>query len=394
MTAGQANTAELTLRGYRRGDGAFGVRNHVVVMASVSCANSIVERIARADPDVVPVTHQHGCTHMGDDREQMLRTLAGTCGNPNVGGALIVGLGCENIGAADLARRVPADGRVVRTIGIQEIGSADGILAAAATHLREMKEFVAAQRREPCGVAGLTVALECGGSDPFSGITANPVVGLVSDRLVEMGATAMLSEIPEMIGTEAVLAGRIPDPEIRRRLFGRIADYVRTVRDQGGDLRGANPSPGNIRAGLSTIEEKSLGCIIKGGTSDIVELVRYAERPRRRGLVVMDTPGNDPESVTGMAAGGAQVVLFTTGVGTPLGSPVCPVIKIATNSRTYERMADFMDFNAGRIVEGAPMPQLADELFELLVAVCNGRQTAAERNRCREFAVNRIGATL
>jgi altronate dehydratase large subunit len=385
---------QAAIQGFRRGDGTFGVRNHVVVMASVSCANSIVERIARGDGEAIPITHQHGCTHMGDDREQMLRTLAGTCGNPNVAGVLIVGLGCENVTAADIAERVPADGRIVRTLGIQEAGSMAAILAAAGAHLREIHAFVAAQRRQPCDVAGLVVGLECGGSDPFSGITANPAVGLVSDRLVEMGATVVLSEVPEMIGTEAVLAGRIPDPEIRRRLFARIADYVQAARDQGSDLRGANPSPGNIRAGLSTIEEKSLGCIIKGGRSDIVELVRYAQRPRRKGLVVMDTPGNDPESVTGMVAGGAQVVLFTTGVGTPLGSPVAPVIKIATNTRTYEHMRDFLDVNAGRIVEGAPMEAIADELLELLLAVCNGRQTAAEINRCREFAVNRIGATF
>ena len=385
--------SEIQVRGYRRG-GSFGVRNHVVAMASVSCANSIVERVARGHPGVIAVTHQHGCTHMGADREQVIRALAGTCANPNVGGALIVGLGCENVTAADVAERVPAEDRVVRTLVIQEIGSAARLFEAADAYVGEMQAFVAAQQREPFDAAGLVVGLECGGSDPFSGITANPAVGLVSDRLVELGATTMLSEIPEMIGAEAALESRIADPEIRRRLFARIADYVRIAHDHGTDLRYANPSPGNIRAGLSTLEEKSLGCVIKGGRGEIVELVGYAERPSRRGLVVMDTPGNDPESVTGMVAGGAQVVLFTTGVGTPLGNPVAPVIKIATNSRMYERMKDFIDLDAGRIIQGMPLRAVADELFEALLAVCNGRATAAERNECREFAINRVGPTL
>jgi len=385
--------SDVTIQGYPRGE-TFGVRNHVVALASVSCANSVVERIAREHPGVIPVTHQHGCTHMGEDREQVLRALAGTCSNPNVGGALIVGLGCENVTAGDVAERVATADRLVRTLVIQEIGRAARLFEAAGACVREMEAFVAAQRREPFDVASLTVGLECGGSDPFSGITGNPAVGLVSDRLVELGATAVLSEIPEMIGAEAALADRIGDAEIRRRLFARIADYVRIARERGTDLRGANPSPGNIRAGLSTIEEKSLGCIAKGGQSDIVELVRYAERPGRRGLVVMDTPGNDPESVTAMAAGGAQVVLFTTGVGTPVGNPVAPVIKIATNTRTFENMRDFMDLNAGRIVEGMSIEEVAGELFETLLAVCNGQPVAAEVNQCREFAVNRLGPTL
>jgi len=384
---------ERRIQGYRRGE-SFGVRNHLIALASVSCANSIVERVAWAYPGVVPVTHQHGCSLLEADRDQVVRTLAGTCANPNVGGALIVGLGCEVVTPEEVAHHVPTDGRAVRTLGIQQVGSASTILEIAGRHVREMQAAVAAQPREPFDVAGLTVGLECGGSDPFSGITANPAVGAVSDRLVAAGATAILSEIPEMIGAEDALAARIPDPDVKRRLFERIADYVRIAREHGTDLRYANPSPGNIRAGLSTIEEKSLGCVVKGGRSDIVELVAYADRPTRRGLVVMDTPGNDPESVTAMAAGGAQVVLFTTGVGTPVGNPVAPVIKIATNTRTFESMRDFMDLNAGRIIEGEPLTAVADELHDLLLAVCNGRQTAAERNECREFAINRVGPTL
>ena len=384
----------VELKGYRRQEGTWGIRNHVLVLASVSCANHVVQRIERTDPDVIGVTHQHGCAHLGRDREQVLRTLAGTCANPNVAAVLLVGLGCESISARDIARHVPTDGRMVRTIVIQEIGRSEEIYRQAMAAVAQMKNFVAGQKAERFDASTLVVGLECGGSDPFSGITANPAIGLVSNRLVEMGATVILSEIPEMIGAEEALAPRIPDPEVRNRLFARIHQYVQTARSEGCDLRGVNPTPGNIKAGLSSIEEKSLGCICKGGDSPINQYVEYAAAPGRRGLVVMDTPGQDAESLTGMAAGGAHLMLFSTGLGTPLGNPVAPVIKVASNSAMAGRMSDFVDLDAGRIIDGEPIDSVAGELLELLLAVCNGRPTAAERNGCREFAVSRIGATF
>ncbi|MFP4107327.1 MAG: UxaA family hydrolase [Phycisphaerae bacterium] len=382
------------IQGYPREDGVFGIRNHVLVISSVSCANYLVEQVGRAEPDVVTVTHQHGCTHLGDDREQVLRTLAGTCGNPNVGAVLIVGLGCESTSAADIAELVPTENRMVRTLVIQDVGNAEKLFRQAMGHIAEMKQFVAAQKAVQCGISALTVGLECGGSDPFSGITANPMVGLVSDRLVDAGATVILSEVPEMIGTQDALAPRIPDENVRADLFGRIDRYIQAAMDQGCDLIGVNPTPGNIRAGLSSIEEKSLGCICKGGSSDIVEVLDYAQAPSKKGLVVMDTPGNDPESITGMVAGGATLVLFTTGVGTPLGNPVAPVVKISSNTAMYERMADFIDVDAGQIIDGRPMDALAEATFGFLVGVCNGTLTAAEKHGCHEFAVNRIGVTF
>jgi len=384
----------IKLKGYRRSDGLFGIRNHVVVMSTVTCANSVVEQIARVDTDIIPITHQHGCTHMGADTAQVLRTLSGTCDNPNVGGVLLVGLGCESVNATAIASRLDRSGKMVETLVIQEIGDVRKILDTARESLGRIKEFVSQQQRSDFDISSLTVGLECGGSDPFSGITANPAVGLVSDRLVELGATVILSEIPEMIGAEAPLESRIPDDAIRQKLLARIKDYVQMASDAGGDLRGCNPSPGNIKAGLSTIEEKSLGCIVKGGHSDINELVEYAGRPRGKGLVVMDTPGNDPESVTGMVAGGAHLVLFTTGVGTPLGNPVAPVVKISSNTRMYRRMSNFIDIDAGKVIAGGRVETVADEIFEFLLDVCNGTRTATEINNCREFAVNRIGATF
>ncbi len=386
--------SEIKLKGYQRSDSLFGIRNHIVVMSSVSCANSVVERIAKTDTDIVPITHQHGCTHMGADTEQVLRTLSGTCNNPNVGGVLLVGLGCENVSVSDIASHVDHSGKLVKTLLIQEIGEIQKIMDAARDSIRQMKDFVLKQQRSNFDIRHLTVGLECGGSDPFSGITANLAVGVVSDRLVDLGATVILSEIPEMIGAEASLKSRIPDDTVRQRLLARIKDYVRFAKDAGCDLRGSNPSPGNIKAGLSSIEEKSLGSIIKGGRSNIKEFVEYARRPKRKGLVVMDTPGNDPESVTGMVAGGANLVLFTTGTGTPLGNPIAPVIKISSNTGMYQRMSDFIDIDAGSIIKGTRTDAVADEIFEFLLDVCNGRQTAAEVNNCREFAINRIGPSF
>ncbi len=384
----------IKIKGYLRKDDLVGIRNHIVVMSSVSCANFVVEQIARTDVDIIPVTHQHGCTHMGADTEQVLRTLSGTCNNPNVGGVLLVGLGCESASVNKIVPQIDCNGKLIKTLVIQEIGGIQKIMNTARDCIQQIKEFVSKQQRSDFDIKNLTVGLECGGSDPFSGITANPAVGLVSDKLVELGATVILSEIPEMIGAEAVLDSRIPNEAVKQRIMDRIKDYVQMIKDAGGDPRGCNPAPGNIKAGLSTIEEKSLGCVIKGGRSNINEFVEYGRRPLCKGLIVMDTPGNDPESVTGMAAGGANLILFTTGTGTPVGNPVAPVIKISSNTKMYQRMSNFIDIDAGKIIEGTEVEAVADEMFEFIIDVCNGRQTAAEVNNCREFSVNRIGPTF
>jgi altronate dehydratase large subunit len=386
--------SRIKIKGYMRRDGLVGIRNYIVVMSSVSCANFVVEQIARNDTDIIRITHQHGCTHMGSDTEQVLRTLSGTCNNPNVAGVLLVGLGCESVNVNSIASRIDNSGKLVKMLVIQEIGEIHKIMDVAFDYLRRIKEFVSKQQRSDFDIKHLIVGLECGGSDPFSGITANPAVGLVSDKLVELGATVILSEIPEMIGAEGVLESRVPDEAVKQRILARIKDYIRMIKEAGGDPRGCNPAPGNIKAGLSTIEEKSLGCIIKGGSSNINEFVEYARRPLCKGLVVMDTPGNDPESVTGMAAGGANLILFTTGTGTPVGNPVAPVVKISSNTKMYRRMSSFIDIDAGKIVGGTQVETVADEIFELIIGVCNGRQTAAEVNCCREFAINRIGPTF
>ncbi|MBN2316088.1 MAG: UxaA family hydrolase [Sedimentisphaerales bacterium] len=384
----------MRLRGYRRAGGRLGIRNHFVVLSSVCCANSFVEQIGLLDRNLVPMIHQHGCTHLGNDKDQVLRTLAGVCNNPNVGGILLVGLGCETIGVDQIESAIETENKIVRHIIIQDIGRRDKVIDRAKEHIQEIKAYLSNQPLEEFDLSDLVVGLECGGSDPFSGITANPAVGLVSDRLVESGATVILAETPELIGAEDALSERIQQQDVKDKLFSRINEYVKASRYCGCDMLGANPTPGNIRSGLSSIEEKSLGCIAKGGRSFIQEFVEYADRPKSRGLVIMDTPGNDPESVTGMVAGGAQVILFTTGLGTPLGHPVTPVIKIASNNKVFSHMNDYMDINAGSVIGGEALSDIAERIFEFLLRVCNGVKTCSERNGCREFAMNRIGPTF
>jgi altronate dehydratase large subunit len=254
---------------------------------------------------------------------------------------------------------------------------------------------LASQDREPCRLAELIVAAECGGSDSFSGLTANPLVGAVADRIVAAGGTVIVSETTELIGAEHLLAERGATPETGEKARRMVLDWEGVCQRCGADLTGSNPSPGNIEGGITTIEEKSLGCLHKGGSSPIQEVLAYAERPTRRGLVLMDTPGNDVESVTGMAAGGAALVLFTTGRGTPLGCAVAPVVKIASNSALAASMAANIDFDAGSIAVGsATAESLAPGLLSLLLGVAAGQETCSERLGHREFGLRRMAPTL
>ena len=373
----------------------MGVRNHLLVVPTVACAAHVASRVAAAVTGAAAVPHQHGCAQIGADAAMTFRTLAGVGRNPNVGGVLVVGLGCEQVKMEALAAAIRASGKPVETVGIQDEGGTTPAIARGQELLGRLAEAVLGQERAPCPVAKLVLATECGGSDAFSGLTANPLVGTVADRAVAAGATAIVSETTEFIGAEQLLAQRGVTPEVGEQARRMVLDFEQMACDYGADLTGSNPSPGNIEGGLTTIEEKSLGCFRKGGSSPIQEVLGYAERPTRRGLVLMDSPGNDVESVAGMLAGGATVVLFTTGRGTPLGCPIAPVIKIATNTPMFERMRENMDFNAGAIADGtASLAEAADELWALVLAVASGRPTASEVLGHREFGIRRIAPTL
>ncbi|WP_054033473.1 UxaA family hydrolase [Desulfatitalea tepidiphila] len=377
--------------GYRRKNGAVGTRNHVLVMSSVSCANGVVQAIGRELPDVKIITHTEGCGRATADVLIARRTLAGLGRNPNVAAVLLVGLGCESIKVDGLAEAIGEVDKPVETIVIQDAGGSVKATAAGIGIARRMLVAAAQQRREPCPLSELTVGMECGGSDALSGLTANCLVGAVADWLVAAGATAILSETTEMIGTETILAKRAADPRLASEIVDLIQGQRRRTEELLGERAGMVISPGNMDGGLSTITEKSMGCIVKGGTTPIQELVAYGQAPSKKGLVLMDTPGSDIFSLTGMAAGGAQLMLFTTGRGTPAGFPTVPVVKIASNSRLFASMTDDMDFDAGTLIEGRALPDAREELIGLVQAVAAGQTTQAERNGQEMVAIHTTG---
>lgn len=382
------------LLGFRRRDDVFGIRNHIVIMPTVHCANPVVRQIANSTSGVIPIFHQHGCNHIGDDREQVVRTLAGIGNNPNVGGLLLVGLGCENVEVDEVLARLQKFNRPVEKLVIQAVGDMDELIRLGKEYIAKIKSVVDNQTREEFDISRLVVGVECGASDSFSGITANPAVGMVSDKLVALGATVILSETPELIGAEPLLLKRMPNKNNQAKLLAKTRHYLEVARSLGQDLIGTNPTPGNIRAGITTIEEKALGAVAKGGSSQINEVVDYAEAPSQKGLVIMDTPGNDPESLTGLVAGGAHLILFTTGLGTPLGYPIVPVIKISSNSQTFSKMRSFTDLDAGEILNGQTILEVSDAIFQLLIDVAGGEKTASENWSSGEIAINRIAPTF
>jgi altronate dehydratase large subunit len=373
--------SDMGFLGFRRKDGSCGVRNHVVAMSSVSCANGVVQAIGRRFPEVKTITHTEGCGRAGEDLAMAIRTLSGLGRNGNVAGVLVMGLGCETINAKQLADEIGSTGRLVAHLSIQDAGGTVKATAAGIEVVEDMIRQAGAQKREECPWSRLTVGMECGGSDALSGITANCLVGAVADWLVERGATVILSETTEMIGTEEILRNRAADPALGKKVFDLIVNQEKKVEEILGPFASLVISPGNMEGGLSSITEKSMGCIIKGGTTPIREVVAYGAAPSNKGLVIMDTPGSDIFSLTGMAAGGAQLILFTTGRGTPVGFPIVPVLKVASNHQVFERMNDDMDVNAGTLIDGSSLDEARDDLAVLVKEVAEGKRTKAEINR-------------
>lgn len=383
------------LWGYVRPDGSFGIRNHVLIMSSVVCSNEVTVSLANSVLGTTPVVHNEGCGQLGADYEQTFRTLVGFGRNPNVASVLIVGLGCEKLDPRILAQEISRSGKRVEVLVIQEEG---GTIKAREKGVKIAEALVSealTMKREPMDLSSIVLALECGGSDFTSGIAANPALGYVSDYVVKAGGTSILSETPEFIGAEHILARRAVNEEVARRIYEIVERAERSALMMGVDLRGTQPTRGNIEGGITTIEEKSLGCIYKAGSSPIRGVVEYAEKPKDKGLWIMDTPGHDVQSVTGMVAGGAQVVLFTTGRGTPVGCPIAPVIKVTGNPKTYENMKDNIDINAGTIILGLEtIEEVGMRIIEELFHVINGKATKAEALGHREFAITRIGPTV
>lgn len=381
--------------GYRRPDGTVGVRNHVIVINSVAEVAGIVRRIVGAVPGVVPVTHQHGYAQFPEDREQTVRTLVGNAANPNVAAALFIGLGGEEEMAHELAQKVQAQGRKAHALILADAPNVASLVDEAAAWLRQALAEADKMSREKADVSELIIGLECGGSDAWSGVTANPALGVASDIVVGYGGTVILSETTEAIGAEHILARQAATPEVAQAFLDIVAAYEARMLATGEDVRSANPSPGNVKGGLTTLDEKSLGCIKKGGSTPLKEVVGYAFRPKERGFVFMDTPGYDVDSVCGMTAGGAQIVVFTTGRGSPTGSPIVPVIKVSTNTPLYRRMPQHIDVDAGVIIEGkGTLESVGREIFEKILAVASGEQAAAEMYGHKEFSIWRLAQTI
>ena len=390
-------TRTFEFLGYTRPDGDVGVRNHVLVVPTVICASVVAERIAAAiAPIGTALPHQAGCGQLGPDLRVTHDTLAAYCRHPNVGAVLVVALGCEQVVAQYLAEEARRAGKPAEIIAIQSEGGTVRATDRGIATARRLAAEVQRVGRGVCNASSLVLSVKCGGSDYTSGLASNPVLGRVADRVVDLGGSVVLGEIAEIMGAEHLLAERAVTPEMGARLLHVVNRVESEAMALGLDIRGTQPSPGNIRGGLTTIEEKSLGATHKAGErTRLADVVGYAAPITSRGLTVMDTPGLDVESVTGMVGGGAQVVVFTTGLGTPTGNPVAPVIKITGNARTAASMADNMDVDVSGVITGSEsIDSAADRLFEEVLRVCSGAETAAERLLHREFAIHRRNPTI
>lgn len=381
--------------GYRRHDGKVGVRNHVLILPTITCATQAAKQITELVHGTVSFIHQHGCAQVGVDYEQTFRTYVGLGLNPNVYGVVVLGLGCETHQARSVASEIAKTGKRVETVSIQDYGGTLSAIAEGAKAATKLVQEASAQMRVWCDFSELIIGTECGGSDACSGLSANPAVGVVSDMIVEKGGTAILAETTELIGAEHLLANRAKNERVAKRAYEIINAMENRSILMGVDIRTGNPSPGNIKGGLSSLEEKSLGAANKAGKSQLNEIIDYAEAPTEKGLVWMDTPGHDIEQLTGMVAGGAQVVLFTSGRGTPTGSPIAPVIKISTNTPMFERMSENMDLDAGTIIDGKEtVEDVGKRIFDEIGLVCSGKLTKAEILKQHDFGIWRIGPTF
>lgn len=391
--------------GYRREDGRIGTRNYIAVVAASNCAAhtvSLIERHFEGRPlplnvdGVVAFPHGEGCAQaIGPDTEQLQRTLEGVLDHPNVAAAIILGLGCE-VNQIDhyLGRKSQYSSKNLIGLTLQESGGTRRAVEQASHDIESLLEQVAGLERTSVSASALVLGLNCGGSDSFSGITANPALGYCCDLIAREGGTVVLAETTEIFGAEHTLLRRAKDEQTARKLLGCIDYYKAYLRQFGGSFND-NPSPGNKKGGLTNIVEKSLGAVAKAGTTTLEDVVGYGERIRSHGFVFMNTPGYDPASLAGLAAGGVNLIAFTTGRGSAIGFPTIPTLKISSNSDTFHRMPDNMDINAGTIADGiATVEEVGKEIFESLLRVASGEKTKAEVLGHHEFVPWRIGPML
>ena len=366
--------------GYRRPDGRVGTRNHVLILATVGCAAETARLAAEGLYGAVSFINQNGCGESSRNLRRTRDVLLGLAAHPNVYGVVAIGLGCEINRMDDFLAELKArSSKPVEALLIQEEGGTIETVAKAKKIARRMIIEASMCRREECDLSELILGVECGGSDATSGLVSNPVMGLVSDRVVAAGGTSMFSETVEMIGAEHILARRAATPEVGQKILDYVRHREQEQIDAGEDVRKTQPSPGNKDGGITTLEEKSLGCIYKGGSTPIVDMIDCAHAPEKKGLVLMDTPCYDMLSVTAKAAGGCQLIVFTTGRGNAIGNPVVPVMKVTANGETFRRMNDNIDLDmSGVLTENVSLDEMADRTLRQIADTLSGRLTSAE----------------
>jgi altronate dehydratase large subunit len=382
----------MNFYGYKRPDNKVGIRNHILILPASVCASDTTRIIASQVQGAVTFNNQNGCAQVASDQQFTMDVMAGFAANPNIYGIVVISLGCENCQMDLVVDAIKKrTNKPIKTLIIQEECGTLKTIEKAVRYAKEMTEEASMLRREEFPISELIIGTECGGSDPTSGLASNPLVGALSDRLVALGATSILSETTEFIGAEHILARRAKNEKVRKEIYHIVHRYEKSLQLVSEEIRDGNPSPGNKAGGLTTLEEKSLGCIHKGGHTVINAVYDYAKPVCEKGLVIMDTPGYDPASVAGMVAGGAQIIVFTTGRGTPTGNPISPVIKITGNRITYANMKDNMDFDASPIIYGTKtMDELADQLLDKVVETASGKISKAEALGYTEIAIARV----
>lgn len=391
-------TEDVTFWGYRREDGSVGVRNEIWIIPTVGCVNNVassIERQARkfvsgTVEEIVAFPHPYGCSQMGEDQENTRRILADLVQHPNAGGVLVLGLGCENSNIDELKKYIGTyDANRVRFLVAQEC---EDEIAEALAILEDLSRYVGRFHREPISCSELVIGMKCGGSDGLSGITANPTVGGFSDLLISKGGTTILTEVPEMFGAETLLMNRCENEELFHETVDLINNFKNYFTSHNQTIY-ENPSPGNKKGGISTLEDKSLGCTQKSGSAPVRGVLAYGERVTAKGLNLLSAPGNDLVASTALAAAGAQIVLFTTGRGTPFACPV-PTVKISSNTPLSARKKNWIDFDCGSVTEGKALTELGDQLFEYVLAVACGKKVKAEEAGFHDMAIFKQGVTL
>ena len=389
----------LTFMGYRREDGNVGIRNELWIVPTVGCVNAIGDRIIDRFKEIVGNTtidnilvlkHNYGCSQLGEDHGNTRTILGNAVNHPNAGGVLVLGLGCENNNMADFKKSLGEfNEKRVKFLVTQEVSNE---IEEGAKLLVELYETMNSDKREQCSLSELKIGMKCGGSDGFSGITANPLVGKFSDFLVAQGGTTILTEVPEMFGAETLLMERAKNEEVYNKTVHLINDFKEYFMQYNQPVY-ENPSPGNKAGGITTLEDKSLGCTQKAGTATVVDVLKYGEVLRKKGLNLLSAPGNDLVAASALAASGCQMVLFTTGRGTPFGSFV-PTMKISTNTQIYKLKPNWIDFNAGSLLEDKSLEALNEEFIEYVIKVASGELVNNEKNDFRELAIFKNGVTL